>query len=262
MMRLKYGLVGWLFCALGVAWANPAYPVIKVYSAAMLYHTLTIEVLSADLAVIFDNQPDLRVELSGSGAAEFKHAIVYTAKTAGLMITEDWALSQRVSALMESKAEEKPSNSTIMTVRLPATMRNSVIVLKSQWGAVNVKGGGQVLQQSLSAESLHGPITIEGLRGLRTVLKTGNGAITVTESFFQFLTAQTINGAITLQLLPQTRGLRLSVAQVAGGVYVNDVKMRAVPFMRSLGQVLAGSGNGADAELELRTGYGIIRIGF
>jgi hypothetical protein len=260
MSWLKYMIfVGFISTAMGV-WGTE--PVIMVYSAAMPYLTLTVDLLSADLEIVFDNKPELRVELRGSGAPEFKHSIVYSAKTAGLTITEDWAIGQRVGTLLESSEEERPATGTTMTVRLPASMENSVIVLKSKWGSVNVVGAGHVLQQSLSAESLHGPISIEKLRGLRAVLKTANGAITLKESFFQFFSAQTINGAITLQLKePSKGGIRLSVAQVAGGVYVNDQKMRASPFMRSFGRVLEGAG-GSDAELELRTGYGAIRIVF
>ncbi len=260
MSWLKYAIfVGFLTTFMGV-WANKE-PVVKVYSATMPYLTLTVDVLGADLEVIFDNQPDLRVELHGPGAPEFKHSIVYSAKTEGLVISEDWAIGQRMSALVESNGEEKPSQSTTITVRLPASMRRSVIVLKSKWGSIWVDGAGQMMQQSLTAESLHGPISVDNLIGLRAVLKTANGAITLKESFFQFLTAQTLNGAITLQLKAQTQGMRLSVAQMAGGVYVNDKKQRASPFMRSLGRVREGSG-GTDAELELRTGYGVISVVF
>jgi hypothetical protein len=233
---------------------------VEIYRSKEPITSLEVDLLHVALQVVWVNQAELSVVLSGDGAREFRHKIRYHSNSGVLEVAEELALGQRVSEFWDNRdtLKEQPVSNLVMVIQVPRTFTHIPYRFKVLAGSLSLHGQGILLQGSLSIETVQGAILVERLQGSKLQAKSAQGAIKLEQVGFSFVDLQTVHGDIEVAWAGHSR-IFLRVGQLAGGTSVNGKKERVGMQVASVG-VFGQAKYPQMSELEIRTGYGRISL--
>ncbi|NIZ40468.1 DUF4097 family beta strand repeat-containing protein [Entomospira entomophila] len=236
-----------------------------MYQAQEAVVGIDVEILYANVEIIWSKQEQITVTLLGENSRTFPLTTEYRKNSSVLVIGESVALGKRISDFWNHKdvAKEKKLLPITVQIQIPKKMQIPLRI-KVLMGDIRVLGGGMTIKQSMTLETLNGNIHVDDLQAISLTAKSSKGNLHLAKIYAQFMQLSSVYGNITVLWQKKRGALFLRASQLAGKAMINQQSVSLPLQLEAIG-VIGTTRNSlffdsALPELEVQSGYGFIQI--
>ncbi|NIZ47028.1 DUF4097 family beta strand repeat-containing protein [Entomospira nematocerorum] len=226
---------------------------------------IDVEILHANVEVVWSKQERVTVTLLGDSSRNFPLITEYRKTSSVLVVGESVALGKRISDFWNNKdmVSDKKLLPITIQIQIPKKMQIPLRI-KVLMGDIRIIGGGVTTKQSITLETLNGNIHVEDLQAVYIMAKSSKGDLQFKNIYAQFMQIASIYGNILVSWQKKRGAIFLRASQLAGKAMISQQSVSLPLQLESVGVIGAVKSSmffdSALPELEIQSGYGLIQI--